>query len=176
MVSEIKFFRGGREVIALLKTEATTRSNPYTIRNVNGSLLSVGSENYAIDGSPLTVFSSLNSTLDDDADPTLIVYSDTIDAGFFFDSIVVFNIPHRPMQRYLAGAKISVFYFSNAFGDQRIPVFNAICVGVHASYSFVNIPLNKPTLSPTKPLPTKKPVTSKPIKKPTSRPTVRSTK
>jgi len=176
MVSEIKFFRNGREIIALLKTEATTRANPYTIRNINGSLLRIGYENYVIDGNPLTVFSSLNATSDDDADPALIVYSNTLDVGFYFDSIVVFNIPHPPLQHYMAGARVSVFYFSNAFGDERIPVFNGTCVGTRSSYTFVNIPLNKPTASPTKPLPTKTPVSSRPSSFVSKRPTVRPTK
>jgi hypothetical protein len=110
MIGEEGFQLGTRakDPTASLRLDSTTKKLPGILNGTysNGAELSV------IDNDPHTFFWSLDASTDDDANPTLILHENSESSGFVFDTIMVYNVPYKPMQKNLAGAKINVFYFS----------------------------------------------------------------
>ena len=110
MISEVGFqlCTRAKDPKGSLLLDSTTKKLPGIL---NGTY-SNGAELNVIDNDPHTFFWSLDSTTDDDANPTLILYENSESTGFVFDTIMVYNVAYKPMQKNLAGAKINVFYYS----------------------------------------------------------------
>ena len=109
VIADIGFLLGARakDPLPYLTLESTTKKLPSTFNTTYSNC----AELCAIDNDLDTVFWSLDSTSDDDANPTLIMYENT-PSSFFFDKILVYTVPFKPYQGTLAGAKINVFYYS----------------------------------------------------------------
>ena len=109
LVAEVQFKLNGQTYFGQLLTTSTSKRVPGVL---NGKY-PYGLESQVIDGNLNTFFWSLNSTVDDDADPTLIIYEQDYSSGFYFDEMTVYNVAYQPLQYKLVGARISVFFFSS---------------------------------------------------------------